>query len=212
MRCGCTSCSWDRSRTASSGRPPASQARGGSSIASGVCSSITETDTLIGKVSEDAPTDNKELERALHAAIKKVTHAGHRPSLQHRDRRDDGVRQRSDQGDRDPARVVRDVREDPVAVRAARRRGDVAAARPSLDDRVRAMAGVRRGEARARRASCSACRCRQAARRDPTCRSTRPKPRSCAAAKADDKVQPFLAGKPIKREIYVKGRLVNLVV
>ena len=33
-----------------------------------------------------------------------------------------------------------------------------------------------------------------------------------AAAKADDKVQQFLAGKPIKREIYVKGRLVNLVV
>ena len=33
-----------------------------------------------------------------------------------------------------------------------------------------------------------------------------------AAAKTDDKVQAFLAGKPIKREIYVKGRLVNLVV
>jgi leucyl-tRNA synthetase len=33
-----------------------------------------------------------------------------------------------------------------------------------------------------------------------------------AAAKADEKVQQFLAGKPIKREIYVKGRLVNLVV
>jgi leucyl-tRNA synthetase len=33
-----------------------------------------------------------------------------------------------------------------------------------------------------------------------------------AAAKADDKVQQFLDGKPIKREIYVKGRLVNLVV
>ncbi|MBL0216591.1 MAG: leucine--tRNA ligase [Myxococcales bacterium] len=33
-----------------------------------------------------------------------------------------------------------------------------------------------------------------------------------AAAKADDKVQSFLEGKPIKREIYVKGRLVNLVV
>jgi leucyl-tRNA synthetase len=31
-------------------------------------------------------------------------------------------------------------------------------------------------------------------------------------AKADDKVLPFLEGKPIKREIYVKGRLVNLVV
>jgi leucyl-tRNA synthetase len=33
-----------------------------------------------------------------------------------------------------------------------------------------------------------------------------------ALAKADDKIQPFLDGKPIKREIYVKGRLVNLVV
>ena len=33
-----------------------------------------------------------------------------------------------------------------------------------------------------------------------------------AAAKADEKVQPFLAGKAIKREIYVKGRLVNFVV
>ncbi len=33
-----------------------------------------------------------------------------------------------------------------------------------------------------------------------------------AAAKACDTVQPFIAGKTIKREIYVKGRLVNLVV
>ncbi|HEY4176354.1 MAG TPA: leucine--tRNA ligase [Kofleriaceae bacterium] len=33
-----------------------------------------------------------------------------------------------------------------------------------------------------------------------------------AAAKADEKVVSFLEGKPIKREIYVKGRLVNLVV
>jgi leucyl-tRNA synthetase len=33
-----------------------------------------------------------------------------------------------------------------------------------------------------------------------------------AAAKADEKVKQFLEGKPIKREIYVKGRLVNLVV
>jgi leucyl-tRNA synthetase len=33
-----------------------------------------------------------------------------------------------------------------------------------------------------------------------------------AAAKADDKVQAFLADKPIKREVYVKGRLVNFVV
>ena len=32
------------------------------------------------------------------------------------------------------------------------------------------------------------------------------------AAKVDDKIQPFLAGKAIKREIYVEGRLVNLVV
>jgi leucyl-tRNA synthetase len=33
-----------------------------------------------------------------------------------------------------------------------------------------------------------------------------------AAAKADEKVRTFLEGKDIKREIYVKGRLVNLVV
>ncbi len=33
-----------------------------------------------------------------------------------------------------------------------------------------------------------------------------------AAAKADPKVVEHLAGKPIKREVYVKGRLVNLVV
>ena len=33
-----------------------------------------------------------------------------------------------------------------------------------------------------------------------------------AAAKVDEKVVPFLDGKPIKKEIYVKGRLVNLVV
>jgi len=34
-----------------------------------------ETDTLTTKVSEDAPTTNADLERALHAAIKKVTQA-----------------------------------------------------------------------------------------------------------------------------------------
>ncbi len=33
-----------------------------------------------------------------------------------------------------------------------------------------------------------------------------------AAAKADDKIAPMIAGKAIKREIYIKGRLVNLVV
>ena len=33
-----------------------------------------------------------------------------------------------------------------------------------------------------------------------------------AAAKADDKIQPFLAGKSITRELYIKGKLVSLVV
>ncbi|MCX5741127.1 MAG: class I tRNA ligase family protein [Proteobacteria bacterium] len=33
-----------------------------------------------------------------------------------------------------------------------------------------------------------------------------------AAAKADPKIVPLLADKTIKREIYIKGRLVNLVV
>ena len=33
-----------------------------------------------------------------------------------------------------------------------------------------------------------------------------------AAAKADEKVQPFIAGKALKKEIYIKGKLVSLVV
>ena len=33
-----------------------------------------------------------------------------------------------------------------------------------------------------------------------------------ALAKSNDNVKLFLDGKPIKREVYVKGRLVNLVV
>ena len=33
-----------------------------------------------------------------------------------------------------------------------------------------------------------------------------------SAARSDEKVVPFLDGKPIRREIYVKGKLVNLVV
>jgi leucyl-tRNA synthetase len=37
-------------------------------------------------------------------------------------------------------------------------------------------------------------------------------PAILAAAKADDKVQTFLAGKAIKKAIYVKGRLVSLVI
>ena len=37
-------------------------------------------------------------------------------------------------------------------------------------------------------------------------------PAILAAAQADAKVQSFLAGKPVKKVIYVKGRLVNLVV
>ena len=37
-------------------------------------------------------------------------------------------------------------------------------------------------------------------------------PAILAAAQADAKVQSFIAGKPIKKAIYIKGRLVNLVV
>src|SRR5438445_1059933 len=73
----------------------------------------------------------------------------HRPALQHGDRRDDDLRQRGDEGAGDPARLARDVRKDPVAVRAAPRRGDVAAARSHPDDCVRAVARLRRGQARA---------------------------------------------------------------
>jgi len=42
------------------------------------------------------------------------------------------------------------------------------------------------------------------------CRGTPPRTRIRSAPGATTRSRPFLEGKPIKREIYVKGKLVNL--
>jgi len=170
-----------------------------------------ETDTLITKISEDAPTDNKELERALHAAIKKVTHAV--------------TDLRFNTAIADMISFVNEATKASTVPRAwfemfvkilspfaphlgeeiwqrLGHRSTIAFAPwPAYDEAKLAsdvlvlgvqIGGKLRGEIRVPADATEAV--------------------ILATAKADDKVQAFLAGKPIKREIYVKGRLVNLVV
>jgi leucyl-tRNA synthetase len=170
-----------------------------------------ETDSLIGKVSEDAPTDNKDLERALHAAIKKVTAA------------------------------VADLRfntaiaEMMVFVNEATKA--TAIPKPWFESFVKILSPFaphvaeelwqRMGhthtisyepwpafdEAKlARDVMVIAVQVMGKLRSQIEVPTDASEAVILAAAKADDKVQQFLAGKLIKREIYVKGRLVNLVV
>ena len=169
------------------------------------------TDTLGDKVAADAPADNKELERTLHAAIKKVTQA------------------------------VADLRfntaiaEMMVFVNEATKA--TAIPRPWFESFVKILAPFaphvaeelwqRLGhtasiayepwpaydEAKlARDVMTIAVQVMGKLRGQIEVPLDASEATILAAAKADDKVQQFLEGKPIKREIYVKGRLVNLVV
>jgi leucyl-tRNA synthetase len=170
-----------------------------------------ETDTLASKVSEDAPTDNRELERALHSAIKKVTQAV--------------TDLRFNTAIADMMVFVNEATKANAVPRAWfemfvkilsafaphvgeelwQRLGHTTsiayAAWPAYDDsklvRDTMVIAVQVG-GKLRSQIEVALDASEAA--------------ILAAAKADDKVQLFVAGKPIKREIYVKGRLVNLVV
>jgi leucyl-tRNA synthetase len=170
-----------------------------------------ETDTLTTKVRDDAPTDNKELERTLHAAIKKVTHAV------------SDLRFNTAIADlmvfvneaTKAAMIPRPWFEMFVKIlspfaphvseeiwqRLGHRSSITFAPWPAFDEAKLAsdvlvlgvqIGGKLRGEIRVPSDASEAT--------------------ILATAKADDKVQAFLAGKAIKREIYVKGRLVNLVV
>jgi leucyl-tRNA synthetase len=170
-----------------------------------------ETDSLIGKVSEDAPADNKELERALHAAIKKVTQA------------------------------VADLRfntaiaEMMVFVNEATKATAIPKAwfesfvkilspfAPHVAEELWQRLGHTQtisyepwpafDEAKlARDVMVIAVQVMGKLRSQIEVPIDASEAVILAAAKADDKVQQFLEGKPIKREIYVKGRLVNLVV
>jgi leucyl-tRNA synthetase len=171
----------------------------------------TETDTLATKVSEDAPETNKDLERALHAAIKKVTQAvtdlkfntaiselmvfvneGTKAALIPREWFEMFVKILSP--------FAPHVAEE-LWQRLGHRSSITYQPWPAFDEaklsRDTMMIGVQisgklRGQIEVPTDATEAT--------------------ILAAAKADAKVLPFLGDKPIKREIYIKGRLVNLVV
>jgi leucyl-tRNA synthetase len=170
-----------------------------------------DTGALSGKVSEDAPTGNRELERALHAAIKKVTQAI--TDL----RFNTSIAEMMvfvNEATKAPA-VPRDWFEMFVKILSPfaphlgeelwQRLGHVTSvayapwpahdeAKLARDTMVIAVqvGGKLRGQIEV---------APDAAEAD-----------ILAAAQADAKVQSFVAGKPVKKAIYVKGRLVNLVV
>jgi leucyl-tRNA synthetase len=170
-----------------------------------------EADTLTGKVSEDAATDNRELERALHAAIKKVTQAV---------------------GD---LRFNTAIAEMMVFVNEATKASAVPRAwfemfvkilspfAPHLGEELWQRLGHTRtiayepwpvhDEAKlARDVMVIAVQVGGKLRGQIEVAPDTAEAAILSAAQADAKVQSFLAGKPIKKAIYVKGRLVNLVV
>ncbi|HEY5944537.1 MAG TPA: class I tRNA ligase family protein, partial [Kofleriaceae bacterium] len=170
-----------------------------------------ETDTLTTKVSEDATSDNKELERTLHGAIKKVTQAV------------------------TDLRFNTAVSEMMVFVNEATKATAVPRAwfemfvkilspfAPHIAEELWQRLGHRSSityapwpahdESKlARDTMVIGVQVSGKLRSQIEVPTDAEEATIIAAAKADDKVQSFIAGKPIKREIYVKGRLVNLVV
>ncbi|HEY6179953.1 MAG TPA: class I tRNA ligase family protein, partial [Kofleriaceae bacterium] len=171
----------------------------------------SETGVLQTKVRDDAPADDKELERALHAAIKKVTHAV--------------TDLRFNTAIAEMMVFVNEATKAPVVPRPWfemfvkilspfaphlteeiwQRLGHTGTIAfepwPAFDEAKLArdvmviavqVSGKLRGQIEVAPDAAEAA--------------------ILAAAQADAKVQTFLAGKPIKKAIYVKGRLVNLVV
>ncbi|HEX5063706.1 MAG TPA: leucine--tRNA ligase [Kofleriaceae bacterium] len=170
-----------------------------------------ETDTLTTKVSEDAPTTNADLERALHAAIKKVTQSI------------------------TDLRFNTAISEMMVFVNEATKATAVpkawfesfvkilSAFAPHVGEELWQRLGHRGSIAYqpwpafdesklARDTMVIGVQVSGKLRGQIEVPSDATEQTILAAAKADDKVAAFIAGKPIKREIYVKGRLVNLVV
>jgi leucyl-tRNA synthetase len=170
-----------------------------------------ETDTLSTKVSPDAPTDNRELERALHAAIKKVT------------------------GAVTDLRFNTAIAEMMVFVNEATKASAVPRAwfemfvkilspfAPHLAEELWQRLGHAHSiayeawpahdEAKlARELMQIAVQVSGKLRGQVEVAPDAAEADILAAAQADAKVQQFIAGKPVKKAIYVKGRLVNLVV
>jgi leucyl-tRNA synthetase len=170
-----------------------------------------ETGALTGKVSADAPADNRDLERALHAAIKKVTQSV------------------------TDLRFNTAIAEMMVFVNEATKASVVPHAwfemfvkllspfAPHLAEELWQRLGHARtiafepwpvhDEAKlARDVMVIAVQVSGKLRGQIEVAPDAPEADILAAAQADAKVQSFIAGKPVKKAIYVKGRLVNLVV
>ena len=170
-----------------------------------------ETDTLTSKVSADAPTDNRDLERALHAAIKKVTQAVA------------------------DLRFNTSIAEMMVFVNEATKASVVPRAwfemfvkilapfAPHLAEELWQRLGhgptiafepwpVHDEAKLARDVMVIAVQVSGKLRGQIEVAPDTAEADILAAAQADAKVQSFIAGKPVKKAIYVKGRLVNLVV
>jgi leucyl-tRNA synthetase len=170
-----------------------------------------ETDTLTSKVSEDAPTDNKDLERALHSAIKKVTAAVTDLKF------NTAIAEMMvfvNEATKATA-IPRDWFESfvkilsPFAPHVAEElwqrlghRSTIAYAPWPVHDEAKLAKDV----------MVIAVQVMGKLRGQIEVAPDAPEAAIIAAAKADEKVAPFLEGKAIKREIYVKGRLVNIVV
>jgi leucyl-tRNA synthetase len=171
----------------------------------------TETDTLATKVSVDAPDTNKELERALHAAIKKVTQSV------------------------TDLRFNTAISEMMVFVNEATKATAIPRAwfemfvkllspfAPHVAEEMWQRLGHRTSityapwpvhdEAKLTRDTMEiAVQVMGKLRGNIVVPIDATEATILAAAKADPKVLTFIEGKAIKREIYVKGRLVNLVV
>ncbi|HET9625285.1 MAG TPA: leucine--tRNA ligase [Kofleriaceae bacterium] len=170
-----------------------------------------ETDALTGKVSGDAPTDNRELERALHAAIKKVSQAV--------------VDLRFNTAIAEMMIFVNEATKASVIPRAWFEMfvKILSPFAPHLCEELWQRLGhthtiafqpwPAHDEAKlARDVMVIAVQVAGKLRGQIEVAPDASQDVILAAAKADEKVQSFLAGKPIKKEIYVKGRLVNLVV
>jgi leucyl-tRNA synthetase len=170
-----------------------------------------DADTLAGKVRTDAPTDNRELERALHAAIKKVTHAVHdlrfntaiadmmvfaneatKASVVPREWFEMFVKILSPFAPHVAEEMWQRLGHTrTIAFEPWPAHDDAKLARDMMQIAVQ-VAGKLRGQIEV---------APDASEAD-----------ILATAQADAKVQLFIAGRPIKKAIYVKGRLVNLVV
>jgi leucyl-tRNA synthetase len=168
-------------------------------------------ETLSTKVSEDAPETNKDLERALHAAIKKVTQAV--------------ADLRFNTAIAEMMVFVNEATKAPAIPRAWFEMfvKILSPFAPHVAEELWQRLGHRSSityqpwpafdEAKLARDTMDiAVQVNGKLRSTIAVPTDATEPTILAAAKADPKVLSFIEGKALKREIYVKGRLVNLVV